>query len=167
MPKDTLTYTLDVHANSVHTMPLWRPTPGKLRVFILMHLQKVHNIPIINPTENQHQALHLGAAFSSLFCQTDQNNASSFQITDSCSQLMSSFKSAVHYRLSAEWQKAKVTSGWWGESDILPAKDIFFSGVGRLRHVGLSISGYRTFIYQLVRKMIPTGCPCCSVSPGC
>lgn len=54
-----------------------------------------------NPTENQHHS-------AALSCQTNLNNASSFQITDSSFQLTSSYKSTVHHLPCAEWQSAKV-----------------------------------------------------------
>lgn len=82
----------------------------------------------------------------------------------SSSQLISSYKSTVHYCTcpAQSGREPKWTSGWWGELDILPAKEtryFFFWGASRLSYAGLIINEYWTCIYQLVRKMIPTGCP--------
>lgn len=94
-------------------------------------------------------ALQLGTALSSLFCQTNHNNASSFQIMDSNSRLTSSYKSTVHYLPSTEWQRAKVNK-WLVMRVAHLAKqrdpDFPFSGAGRLKYAGLKISEYWTLI---------------------
>lgn len=80
---------------------------------------KQRNVRTDSPAENQHHAPQLDKVFSLLFCQTNHDSASSFEITAAQKGLAELDYTPAQYRVA---EKENEQRGWRGEPCILPSK---------------------------------------------